>query len=230
MSVTARGVLALPCSTLADMLSNCAHFQKLVKAANAAAALGSIYEWGQQPAPTRPFALVSSELYDPQLLAGGSRDWYQPLGSLKAQFEIPLAWSGVNTSTSATVFDVTEFVGLDDDFFNGLEFYVTSGAHKEEHGTVGDFAGTQGRVTLSAPLTGNLAPGDAVEIRPATDKDGWTWFFNVLGDIVSDLQALSGTGGCLSLRRMKLQEYGRALKETEATDWIGAILEMEYGL
>jgi hypothetical protein len=29
---------------------------------------------------------------------------------------------------------------------------------------------------------------------------------------------------------MKLQEYGRALKETEATDWIGAILEMEYGL
>jgi hypothetical protein len=386
--VTARGQFSTPVTLLRTMLSNCASVQKLLKAADAAAALAAIIAFGKDENPTRPFINVMLENPDAQNIGGGSRDQFIPGGQLKIQIEIPLSFAGtvtalpavglivgpenfsasawvktlmlihpdsayspysilnadrlllstgaagtvaqtiavaagskwtfsvyvqavrstwasisfaeavstlsiisgpgtVNGNTisglSATAWTRVQIttdevfagaslspqIGFEkingswdinvwgaqleageaatdyfpersfkdsaqalraDGFFNGLNLTITPTGGTLQTKAVIDFTGADGLLALASALTPSPTVADAYTIAPADASDGMTFFMNVLGDIITDLQALSGTGGCLSFRAVRIEDYGRAKIDQEASDYAGALLALDLAV
>lgn len=234
MSTTELGIIGAAPAALRSMLSACTSFQKLVKAASAAAALSSIYLVGDESDLARPFAIVEQDEWAPEQVADGASLTYVNLQSLGLYTEFPLRWTGaVTAEVSATVFTVGAFAGLADDFFNHNDFAlalkVLSGDRAGEIQNVSDFAGASGQLTLASGLTGLPGAGSNVAIYPATSQAAWLWFWRTWGDIWSELQAQSGNGGLLALRDIRKEGQGRSNKEEEQADYIGASWTMRVG-
>jgi hypothetical protein len=210
------------------MLSNCAHFQALCQAANAAAALASIYAHGKDADPARPFAVVALE--DPRYgaVSGSTADRFKPSGSVFLSLEVPSVKTGTITGqTSAAIFDCSALAGFEDDHFNGLRLTMTSGAASGEYQTIMDYTGSNGRFILQRSLTVLPGVGSTFKISPLNAADSIKHFLNVLGDIVDDLTALSGTGGCESFEQLSLEEFGRPALDKEADNDLGARLRLQ---
>lgn len=228
MTVTARGIYAEPVSILRTMLSNCASFQKLVKAANAAGALSSILQFGQSSDATRPFALI--ELGDvPREAISQAR--FKPAGQLKLALEMPLKWeAAVTAQTSASVFRCSTFANLANDFFNGLRLKMLAGDQINQADDVSDFAGATGEITLATGLPGAPGVGSTLRIYPSNVDDALLWFMNVVGDIQTELEALSGQGGYFNIHSIRMGDYGRPTQEDREDDYAGCVLEISYGV
>jgi len=100
MPVTASGILSEPLSVLRTMLSESSSFQTWVAAANAAAALGSIYLIGTDT-PVRPYAVVSRIDNWSSGLVGGSPGDYGFIASGRLYFDFEDAISSGNQASYA---------------------------------------------------------------------------------------------------------------------------------
>lgn len=100
MPVTASGILSEPLAVLRTMLSESASFQTWVAAANAAAALASIYLIGTD-APVRPYAIVTRIDNWSSDLVGGSPGDYGFIGRGRLYFDFEDAIASGNQASYA---------------------------------------------------------------------------------------------------------------------------------
>ncbi len=228
MSVTARGIYSGPVEALRSMLSNCTSMQKLLQAANAAAALSEIIAFGTPGDALRPFALVNIPESNRE---SSSQGRFLPAGKLTIAIEIPLEWTApVTAQVSTTVFTLGALAGLADDCFNGQTLTVNDGAQTGQSAVILDFVGATGAVTLQTALPGLPGVGASCQIAPASVSDQMLAFMNILGDIQAELEALSGGGDCLSIHSIRLADYGRPMIESDEDEYAGALIEVEYGV
>lgn len=233
MAVTARGMITTPVDTLRTMLSACAGFQKLVQAANAAAALSSIFAFEEDGQPDRPFAVVDFlDNFAMQDISGGAALKYKNAGTLAIWLEAPARYDAVaiSTANTDTIFTASALAGFADDHFNGLTLEMTSGDEEGETKVISDFAGATGQITLAGALSGAPSAAETFSIYGASDQDSRYFFANTLSDILSDLLAISGTAAYLALRNVRMEGGPwRSDPKTHASDYFAAMLAMEYG-
>jgi hypothetical protein len=229
MAVAARGIYSEPVGILRTMLSNCASFQKLVQAANAAAALSSIVSFGQSSDHARPFALIGLGDVPRE---STSRGRFTPGGNLRITIEAPLHYeAAVTGATSNTVFACSSLARLADNFFSGMALeMLLVGALATETDTVSAFTGSTGTITLATGLSETPEVGSVCNISAADVNDALTFFMNAMGDIQLELEHLSGLGGNLNLHAIRLGDYGRPEREDDKDEYAGAVLEVAYGV
>ena len=233
MAVTPRSRYSTPVSILRTMLSNCTSVQKLFQAANAAAALASIHMFAKDD-PTYPLCIVEPQQWSAEDVAGGASVKYVATGLIAALFEIPVIpvanGVAITAVTDASTFRASSLVALKDDHFNELTLTMLTGDYVDEAQTVSDFDGTTGEITLGSALSGAPDVGDTFKVAPADVADAYTWYFNVLGDIREELEALSGQGGYLALRNIRCDRWGLELIEDSEDEQLGmAGLIMDFG-
>jgi hypothetical protein len=227
MTVTPRGIHSAPVGILRTMLSNCASFQKLVQASSAANALPKIVPFGQSGEGTRPLALINLGDVPRE---STSRGRFAPSGNLHLTIEAPLRYDAAITgATSKTVFACASLVGLSDDFFNGLALTMLDGDLDGQTDTVSDFGGTTGTLTLAAGLTDTPALATHCRVAPANIDDALTFFMNTVGDIQAELEGLSGLGGYLGIRSIRMGDYGRPAQDDEKDSYAGVVLDIVCG-
>lgn len=254
MGVQASGPLSIPAAALRAMLANSATFQgwypgdlATSQAYGAArAALAGITLFGKTVNPsTRPLAIVMASELSPEELAGGTHTFYKPHGRLQINIEKDVRTLGAITSqVSTTVFRDSQWERQSADFYNGLVMKILTGPCANESKEILDFDGTEGKFTLASALSALPVVGSTYQIDPASDEDAYLHFVNLIGKIAQDLLDLSGQGldltaadptlptstGCLALRSVQIQDYGRSKPEEDKQDFIGARIEVEYGL
>lgn len=235
MSVAPRGRFSLPVAALRAMLANCTSFQKLVQAASASAALARVYPFGVMGEPTRPFAMIGFEDWNPEAVAGGTNLEYVNIAELSILIEMALTLTGtVTTQNSTTVFRAASLAGFANDHFNGLSLKSLTGtsANQNQSREILDFNGANGEITLATALPAAPAMADTFRIVPASDADAYTWFMNVMGDIMAELLPQSGAGtdlstvdsaiaagtGCLALRNPRQEVLARPARDKSAVD------------
>jgi hypothetical protein len=229
MSVTARGQFAQPVDVLVTMLCACASWQKITQSANAAAALTKTIGFGQDSSLARPFANVYLVGAGGDNIGGGSVEAFLPRGTLGLALEIPLEYSGaVTTAGTETSFKASALAGFADDCMNGLQLTITPTGGLEQTVAISDFVGSDGTLTL-ARIRPAPSLADTFTIAPANARDALVWFLNILGDIVADLNAQAGTGGCISIAHADLKNYGRPERDKEDDDYAFAELEFVKG-
>jgi hypothetical protein len=230
MSVTPSGYTAEALDNLRTMLSNCVTFQKLTQSANAAAALTKIFRFAKKGQPTRPFALLMADDFRRDSKAGGSRAYYHSSGSMWFSIEVDIERAATITGvTSDTVFTAAALAGLADDYFNGLELTLTSGAQKDSHREVLDFNGATGQLTIASGLAAQLV-NTTFKIGPLDLDDMYLHFLKTLDAIIAEMEALSNTGGYLHLTSINRDDYGEVRADQRSGgEYMVAQFSVEFG-
>lgn len=230
MSIVATGYTGAAVENLRQMVSESVTFQKLVKAANAAAALQKIYAFGEQGDPSRPFAIVTSDEMKRIGASGGSRTNFHPGGRLFIMIEVPAFWDGVLTAVStASMFTDSSLAGHADDFFNGLNLKFKTGVNVGQALPIADFAGASGLLNIAGAFTSTPQVGDKFRILPANDADAFAHYLNIVDALIAEIEALSGKGGYLSLNMIVSSDWGR-VRVDQGDDYFGGKILVEYGL
>lgn len=239
MPIQTTSIATIPLVTLRDMLSQCASFQALVGAADAAAAKASIHvgrstagdSWGDVAAgAARPYALLQSRALNPVMVGGGSRDFWANAGELLIELEIDTYAPGqVTAEASASVFTDANLVAPAS-LLQGATLTMEDGPQQDKYDTVATFVPATGQITLDSGLPGLPGVGSRFKIGPADVETAHLRFLEQLGLIAQELLALSGGGGALALRSPRLlDDWGRSVPEEEG-DYIGATLMFEFGI
>lgn len=232
MSITARGRLTVPLATLRTMLSECASVQKLLQAANAAAAAALIHLVSAPGDAARPLFIIDFDEWSPEVAGGGTRLYYTNLGRLSIYSELATQIGGTVTSeTDASNFVDTSLIGLKDDHLNELQLTMLDGDREGETARVSDFNGTTGAIVLATPLSGAPGVGSTFRVEGADGQDVHAWALNVYGDILDELLAQSGTGGKLALREPRIDgvDWVRADDAEEDVDHLMAAFTFGFG-
>ncbi|MBI5618183.1 MAG: hypothetical protein HY943_18010 [Gammaproteobacteria bacterium] len=241
MALTPTGVFSRPNFKLRSMLAQCATVQSLLRGSTAAAALAVILDEGEEGEWERPFIYVTSPEDSPQVLAGGTRTYFKPHGRISAHIEIPRVWTGeITGQTDASNFADANQNNRANDFFNGLNLRMETGARDGEERSILDFVGASGAFVLASALSGAVAIGDQYSILPDSEADAHIFFKNLIGAIRSELLALSGLGtadaldpdgmGYLALQSIRIADWGESLDDKEDARYFGAQIEAEFGV
>ena len=220
-NITPRGRFCTPAQVMRDMLAACASVQKLFQAASAAAADDSIYLF-EKKQPARPYIVVWPQGWTARDIAGGSRIWYRAAGIIACvlEFELIREDIAVTSEVGASQFSASELIGYADDHFNGMELLVQTGAQAEQSKVVADFTGATGEIALASALPGAPGVGSEFILRPADVEDAYTFALNILGDIRADLEALSGGGGYLGLKNIRLDDNFGVTKDEKSREQV----------
>ena len=227
MAVVATDILAGPVAVLRAMLAECATFQALVQADDADEAAENIFQQGEAGDAARPFAFVRLKAWSPEAIGAGEPIVYAPAGTLELVLEADVRTSGaVTTKNSTTVFRDSSKVLLPDDYFNGKTLEFDGGGSA----LVSDFDGDTGEFTLTSALPAAPDVGDTYEITASNPDAAETNYLKYAGAILAELLDLSGTSECLSLRDPMMQNYGRAEDDADEDDFVGAVIELGFGV
>lgn len=231
MSVTARGQFSILLDTMATLLSNCTAWQGITQTGTAAAALVRILVFGKDSSQARPYAILFLLDAGGGNIGGGSLESFLPSGKIQLAFEIPIEWTGtITTATSASEFKASGLAAFANDTFNGLELTITPTGGAQQTKDISDFVGSDGTITLGSALAVAPTVGDTFTIQAANAKDSLVWFCNILDDIITNMKALTGTGGYPSMQSYSITDYGRPLREGgELDNYCVATLELVKG-
>jgi hypothetical protein len=220
-NVVPRGRFCQPAKVLRDMLAACEGVQSLFAAADATAAAQRIHLF-EKHAPARPFIVVWPQNWAARDIAGGSRIGYRAAGLLAFLIEFGLVREGIEVTAqvSGEQFTAAELAGHADDHFAGVELQIDSGAQEGQTGVVETFDGVTGEIVLASALPGAPGLGSVFQLRPADVEDAYIWGLNLLGDIREDLEALSGGGGYLGLRNIRLDDNFGVTKDEKSQEQV----------
>lgn len=234
MSIAPTGVLSTPVDTLRTMLSNSASFQNIVGVGSAAAALAYIGLHGFAGLPARPWAYVGLASHQSESYAGGSADYYKPSGALKIVIEFPCSRQSTLTAvTSTTIITDSSLIGAKD-YYTGKQLQVLNGAasggNPPTTALIQSFNNLTGQITLATPLSALPAIGNSYRIFAATPEQALVPFLNQLGDIQTELLALSGQSGYISIRKLGFSDWGRIRQDEDGTDYCGVNYVVDWGV
>lgn len=230
MTIAATGFTGAAVENLRQMVSESVTFQKLVKAANAAAALQKIYAFAEEGDPDRPFAIVTSEEMKRIGASGGSRTHFHPGGRLFLMLEVPGFWDGtVSAASTASMFTASGLAGHADDFFNGVNLKFRNGVNDGEELPIADFSGVSGLLNITGAFTNTPGVGDAFRILPANDGDAFRHYLNIADALIAEIEALSGAGGYMNLSNIVSSDWGR-VRVDQGDDYFGGKIMVEYGI
>lgn len=229
MAVTPRGFYSIPVSALRSMLSQCASFQKLVRASSAEEALTKIVVFAKAGDVPLPRASIGVPDFSRTSAALGL---FKTSSKLLIEIDAPTQWVSVVDAATTTVICAEELIGLPDGFFNGWTFkFPASNGMSQKSQTVADFDGAIGEITLAGALSQAPEIGENFRLCTPDLSDTLIAFMNTVGDIQAELEAQSGAAaGNLFIRRLSLTDYGLPPQDKEIDDYCAAIIEVEHGV
>lgn len=233
MSLVATGYSGAAVENLRKIVSESTTFQKLVRAADAAAALSRVYPFAKENNPARPLAVATSETIKRIGATGGGKTHFHPAGKLFLLLEVPAIFGGdVSAVVSASDFTDASLAGHADDFFNGLTLKFLDGANEGEQRTILDFAGTTGQLTFSSAFPNAPSVADEFVIYPE-ESDALVFFLNISDAILEDIESKAGMGGYLGITNISAGEWGRARADQADSDdgeFFICKIDVEYGV
>lgn len=230
-NVVPRGRFCTPAHVFRQMLSACPTVQALFQVTKADDAEDRIYLFEKQR-PARPYIVVWPQRWEAREIGGGTRLVYRAAGVMACVIEFELARESIEVTSEvdATQFTAEELSDYGDDWFTGMVLEIESGPHAGSQAVVEDFDGETGELTVGEGLLAAPGVGTSFELAPADIEDAYLFSLNLLGDIRSELEGVSGGGGYLGLRNIRLDDkFGVTKDEKSSRQIFTAQLMADFG-